>query len=280
VELLRTLLGGRVQVEAHVAPGTPPVLLDASELELALINLAINAKHAMPQGGKVSLDVRRIEQGEHAGCVALTFSDTGCGIAPAHLERVFEPFFTTKAVGSGTGLGLSQVQGLCVRAGGSVSIRSTPGTGTSVRLVFPALDGAVQPAQEGTAAGDAARELDADILLVEDNLEVASATMDLLRSAGGRITHCEHPAAALALLEGRAFDAVLSDIVMPGDMDGIEFARVLRQRQPDLPVLLMTGYAQRIPEAERLGVAVLPKPVEPAALAGRLRNMLQGSAAG
>jgi CheY-like chemotaxis protein len=250
------------------------VLLDPSELELALMNLAINAKHAMPEGGTVRLDVRPADDAS-APMVALTFSDTGTGIAPEHLPRVFEPFFTTKAMGVGTGLGLSQVQGLCVRAGGRVEIHSTPGAGTSVRLLFPALAPAEGAGPHADAAVDAMHDMEADVLLVEDNPEVAAATLALLRSLGCAVTHCEHPAAALALLEsGHGFDAVLSDVVMPGDMDGIEFARVLGERWPGLPVLLMTGYASRIAEAERLRIAVLPKPVDARLLARRLRELL------
>jgi CheY-like chemotaxis protein len=277
MELLRTLLGGRIRLAAHVAPGTPPVLVDPSELELALINLAINAKHAMKEVGTVTLDVRRAEQGSAAGWVVLSFSDTGCGIAAADLERVFEPFFTTKPVGVGTGLGLSQIQGLCARAGGRVEIDSTPGVGTTVRLLFPAMAAqAAQPAPAGVADATA-QPLDAEILLVEDNPEVASATLSLLRSLGCTTTHCEHATAALALLESRAgsIDAVVSDVVMPNGIDGIELARVLRERWPALPVLLMTGYADRIPEAELLGITVLPKPVDSAVLAAQLRRRLR-----
>jgi CheY-like chemotaxis protein len=274
-ELLRTLLGGRVRVEARVAPGTPCVLLDPSELELALMNLAINARHAMPEGGQVTLDVRPAAADTGAPMVVLTFSDTGTGIAPEHLARVFEPFFTTKAAGIGTGLGLSQVQGLCVRAGGRVEIHSTPGAGTSVQLFFPAMEAARAGEAHAEAANDAMQDLQAEVLLVEDNLEVAAATMALLRSLGCRAVHCEQPATALPLLEeGHRFDAVLSDVVMPGGMDGVEFARLLAQRWPALPVLLMTGYADRIPEAERLRLAVLPKPVDARVLALRLRELL------
>jgi signal transduction histidine kinase/CheY-like chemotaxis protein len=276
LELLRTLLGSRIRVEGEVVPGTAPVLLDESELELALINLAINAKHAMPAGGTVRLDVRPAAHG-----VALTFSDTGSGIAKADLERVFEPFFTTKPVGIGTGLGLSQVQGLCARAGGRVEIESTVGEGTSVRLLFPALAAQDAPAPAKAAAESALQVLDAEILLVEDHPEVASATIALLRSLGCRTIHCEEAADALALLErGGNVDAVLSDIVMPGALDGIAFARVLRERRPGLPVLLMTGYAERIDEAEALGITVVPKPVDAALLAARLRQMLRRAPAG
>jgi CheY-like chemotaxis protein len=229
----------------------------------------------MPEGGKVTLDVRPAAAGEGPPLVVLTFSDSGCGIAPEHLARVFEPFFTTKAAGVGTGLGLSQVQGLCVRAGGRVEIHSTPGAGTSVQLFFPALEGGREAAAPPEAANDAMRAIDAEVLLVEDNLEVAAATLALLRALGCRTVHCEQAEAALALLEaGRAFDAVVSDVVMPGSMDGIEFARVLGQRWPALPVLLLTGYADRIPEAERLRLAVLPKPVDARVLARHLREML------
>ena len=275
-ELLKTLLGRDVVLHTHVEPGTPAVLVDPSELELALMNLAINAKHAMPQGGKATLDVRATPAaGSAPAMVTVTFSDTGSGIAPADLARVFEPFFTTKGVGKGTGLGLSQVQGLCQRAGGSVEIASTPGVGTSVRLRFPAL--AADPAQApaGPAAADPVASIPARVLMVEDNLEVATATLDLLQVLGCRATHCERADQALALLApGHGFDLVLSDVVTPGAIDGIELARQVAAREPHLPVILMTGYAERIPEAERLRVRVLPKPFDAATLAAHLREML------
>jgi two-component system, NtrC family, sensor kinase len=275
LELLRTLLGGQVQVQAHVAPGTPAVLLDPSELELALINLAINAKHAMPDGGKVTLDARPAADADGSPMVALTFSDTGCGIAPENLQRVFEPFFTTKAVGVGTGLGLSQVQGLCVRAGGRIEIESTQGVGTSVRMLFPAMGAAPRSERQATPPVHAAGDLGADILLVEDNPEVAAATATLLHSLGCRVIHCDQAGKALELLQGgQRFDAVLTDIAMPGGMDGIEFARLAGELEPGLPLLLMTGYAERIAQAEALRLTVLPKPVDAGLLALHLRQML------
>jgi signal transduction histidine kinase len=259
VELCGPVLGKTIEVAVRVEPGTPALSIDRAELELSLINLAINARHAMPRGGRFEVVAVPFDG---AGLrIEIAVRDTGCGIDPAILPRVTEPFFSTRPSGEGTGLGLSQVNTMCQRAGGSLRIDSAPGQGTTVRLRFPAAREA-QPEPDAEAAPEASFAL--RVLLVEDNHEIAAATQLALESLGCTVQRCASADEALDRLRAAAGlpDAVLSDITMPGTMDGIGLARHLRQHYPALPVALMTGYAQRLADAEGLDIRVLPKPFD------------------
>lgn len=270
----------RVVVKVDVAPGTPPVEVDRSEFELAMLNLAVNARGAgarridiraepaidtlMPTAPGAPSAPRRVQ---------ITFTDDGAGMDEATRARAFEPFFTTRPAGEGTGLGLSQVYGMCAQAGGSVSLESGVGRGTTVRMRLPAAAG---EAPEGASASAAAPELHARVLVVDDDVEVARATVSVLESLGARATLADSAAAALAKLERATdFDVVLSDIVMPGNMNGIELARALQTLHPALPVLLMTGHTPDLEEARRVAAGVLPKPFTPTALATALRSVIE-----
>lgn len=273
-DLLRCVLGRQVVVVVQVAPDTCPVLVDPSELELALINVALNARDAMSGRGELRLraghpDTSSLADwaevapaldvaggGEAAtgqtphGWVEIAISDTGSGMDSELAATVFEPFFTTKPTGKGTGLGLSQVQGFCVQAGGAARIDSTPGVGTTVRMLLPAQSSASMPGHCGPDTDDAAASATdpgiagAKLLLVEDNTELAEVTAQLLRSHGAEVAHAPDAAQALKLLDRRGpVDLVLSDIVMPGPMDGLALARQLRREQPQLPVILISAYA-------------------------------------
>ena len=262
LELLRPLLGHAIEVSGDVAPDTGAIEVDPAELELAIINLAVNAKDAMPDGGRLTVTARNATEGTGSGepQVVIEVADTGTGIEPEVLERVFEPFFTTKPIGQGTGLGLSQVRALCQSAGGNARIQSRPGEGTRVSLYFRRVD---PPAvAEAGSRSAAAVNLDCRVLLVEDNLGVAQATQMLLESMGCSTTHVASGEAALKHVEAHArdIDIVLTDIVMPGSVDGIALATTLKSTHPDLPVLLMTGYAGRLEQAVRHDLEVLPKP--------------------
>jgi len=236
----------------------------------------VNARDAMPDGGEVRIRVHNV--GEF---VELAFSDTGAGIAPEDLERVFEPFFTTKPVGSGTGLGLSQVYGLCARAGGVALVESTLDQGTTVLLRFPGLDAAPDNEAVGRPASNRIERLGLRVLLVEDNGDVASATREVLEAAGCEVVHVPQAVmAAKVLADGPRVNIVLSDIVMPGGMDGIQLSEQLRLTHPRLPVVLMTGYAEKLGEAEAQGLVVLPKPFDPALLLSTLRDRMQVSQRG
>jgi signal transduction histidine kinase/ActR/RegA family two-component response regulator len=253
-EVMRSVLGQRIAVSAHVAADTRQVRVDAGELELALINLALNARDAMPSGGELRLRARNATRDEAEGLpgererayVLITVGDDGIGIEPAAAMRVFEPFFTTKPVGKGTGLGLSQVLGFCVQAGGTARLASTPGLGTTVSLLLPAADGCgtSSPDLLELAAAGVATLAGAHVLLVEDNEELANVTAALLQSHGLQVRRAADAAHALQLLAPpHDFDLVLSDVVMPGEMDGLMLARQLRREQPALPLVLVSGYS-------------------------------------
>ena len=277
-DLLRTTLGSRTVLTIEVDADTAPVRVDPSELELALINLAVNAKHAMVEAGRVHIHAGPLAApmpGEPLPGVQIRFTDSGSGIPPEAIGRVFEPFFTTKAPGVGSGLGLSQVYGLCVQAGGTARVESTVGQGTTVSLLFPAQSpSAAEAVEPGTAAPT---RLHGCVLLVEDNDDLAAAQEQLLRSVGldvlrvSRADRAEQQAQSATI----PFDVVLSDVMMPGPFDGIELAFRLRKSRPQLPVILLTGYAHQIEKAAEAGFVVLGKPVEPARLFAELAKALQ-----
>jgi CheY-like chemotaxis protein len=257
------------------------VTLDLAELELALLNLAINARDAMPKGGSLSIRARNATVSEMGGAdhsmVVIEVADTGSGIVPELLNKVFEPFFTTKAVGEGTGLGLSQVYGMCQRMNGRAEIASEVGVGTRVRLLLPAA-----PAQPQTdSVPDATLTfLDKSVLMVEDNEDVAASLLPILASIGCRVTHVDRTAKARKLLEeGMRPDIVLSDVVMPGDMDGVGLAQYIRKTWPQQQLLLMTGYAEQLDSIRSLGFDVLPKPCTPQMLHTALARLARNGTA-
>jgi len=271
--LVKPVLGAGIVLHCTVADDTPPIEVDPAELELALLNLAVNAKDAMPQEGHFLIEAGPLTPSEAEGgggaMVEISASDTGVGIESALLDKVFEPFFTTKPQGEGTGLGLSQVYGLCKRSGGQARIDSRPGAGTTVRLQFPAVQ--CLPASEAPQDQPSLVPLNCSVLIVEDNAELANALEPVLAAAGCEVLHADSAQSALALLDGgAAVDLVLSDIVMPGTHDGIALAEVLRSAYPALPVVLMTGYAHDLVRAERQHFEVLPKPCPPALLVSTL----------
>lgn len=266
-DLIMPVLGSHVQLDVQVAPDTAPVFLDMSELELALLNLSINARDAMPKGGALSIHVRnagrqRLGTQEEAEMVVVEVSDTGAGIAQDDLDKVFEPFFTTKPLGEGTGLGLSQVYGFCQGVGGHAEIDSEMGKGTRVRLYLPGT--APRPAPAEPAADASFKSLDMSLLVVEDNDEVAESLVPLLKSLGCTVTRVDRADKAIYLLEqGKRPDLVLSDVMMPGKLNGEGLARHIREHWPAQRVLLMTGYAEQLASISQLGFDVLPKPCTP-----------------
>jgi len=282
-ELIRVVLGKRCELTVRVEPGTAGIRVDSSELELALINLALNARDALPSGGHVRIeacnagaaDCAELPPGDY---VQLSVSDDGTGIDEAIADRVFEPFFTTKSVGKGTGLGLSQVHGFCAQAGGRAAIAGTRGIGTTVTLLLPAAG------DDGDAGGPVRAPLPegglygVHVLLVEDNPELADVTASLLDSLGCRVLRARSPEEALDLVgENRVLDVVLSDVVMPGDMDGIALARTLRERRPRLPVVLISGFSNALLDGH--GFPVLAKPCTPEELIFALRRAIDTPAA-
>ena len=280
-DLLQSTVGHGVNLHIEVAADAPPIRVDAGELELALINLATNARDAMDEQGTLRLLVsRRPPAGDDdPGRVEIRVTDTGAGIPPLLLAKVFEPFFTTKPPSKGTGLGLSQVHGFCLQAGGEASVESDTGRGTAVTMSFPPDGPGASPAEQAVAGGPADR-LAGRVLLVEDNAEVAAAHRELLEATGLAVDQASSGEEALRRLavETVPFDLVLSDIAMPGAVDGIQLAVRLKASRPGLPVVLLTGYATRVEDAERLGCRVLGKPVDPELLIAEIARVLRAEA--
>ncbi|MBV9997079.1 MAG: PAS domain S-box protein [Caulobacteraceae bacterium] len=249
-EILSRSLGETIQLSMDLPPALWPVELDPNELELALINLAVNARDAMPGGGNFTIAAQNVTlgggelDGDLAGeFVALTVADTGVGIPEDVLPKVFDPFFTTKQADQGTGLGLSQVYGFARQAGGAVKMQSTLGEGASVTLYLRRAARAAEPAADLAAEPVSAEGL---TLVVEDNPDVAEVTADLVQLLGYRVCLANNAEAALEALRKTAFDLVVSDVVMTGPMDGIGLAREIRQHHPELPVLLVSGYSKAL----------------------------------
>jgi signal transduction histidine kinase/ActR/RegA family two-component response regulator len=269
MDLIRPSLSAQVKAHCHVEPGTACVAVDPAEFELAIINLAVNAKDAMPAGGTLTIRAGNVQADELRGRpgVRIDVSDTGHGIPPEIVDKVFEPFFTTKEVGRGTGLGLSQVYGLADQAGGTARIRSALGQGTTVSILLPAAERGQE--RDATLPGLAGQRLDCDVLLVEDNGELAQAGRELLAQAGCRVRHVATGDEALAVLgQGPVPEVVLSDIRMPGGVDGLALAGRIRAAWPRVQVVLMTGYTAELGAARAAGLDVLSKPASPEQLLG------------
>jgi two-component system NtrC family sensor kinase len=291
--MLQSSLRGDIAVEIEVPDGTWPTHVDLSELELALLNLAVNARDAMSAGGSLTLSARNVTlcrpnaldlKGDY---VALDVRDTGSGIAPEVLNRVFEPFFTTKDIGKGTGLGLSQVYGFAQQAGGMATVESTPGRGTTVTLYLPRSTRPVDADEAGKAAGGAGtpvparRREPAHVLLVEDNAEVADVTQRLLEEEGYRVRWVADVTSAMGVLRQphEKIDVVFSDIVMPGGANGLDLARWVRQEHGDaLPIVLATGYSDKAQAATDEGFTLLRKPYDAAALYAAVAEALRAVA--
>jgi len=253
--LLRRAVGEAVGYKLKLRRGGARVIVDPAQFEAALLNLIVNARDAVAERGQtegavvtVQTQACSVEPGDvidlaPGDYVCVTVADTGAGMDDATMRRVFEPFFTTKAVGKGTGLGLSQVYGFARQSGGGVKITSTVGEGTEIRVYLPpapveedAPDVAPRRAQGSMKAGQT-------LLLVEDDTGVAAIAMDLLKGMGLEVEPAETGAEALALLEKKTFDVMLTDIVMPGGMTGVELARTCAERWPAMSIMLTSGYA-------------------------------------
>jgi CheY-like chemotaxis protein len=283
-EMLSRAVRGDIRLIVSMPEDLWPIECDVAELEIALMNLCVNARHAMPKGGLVRVEGRTctLEANGHpaplAGdFVALSVADTGTGIAPEDIKKVFEPFFTTKEVGKGTGLGLSQVYGFAQQTGGMATIDSKLGEGTTVTLYLPR---AKSEAAVETASGrQAVSRGTGAILVVEDDEDVAKVAKNLLKLIGYRAEHVPDGATALAvLLSGQKFDLVFSDIIMPGGMSGLDMARKVRQHFRGLPVLLTSGYARATGEVFREGFDIIAKPYSADSLAEALRRTIAKAA--
>ena len=276
-EILQRSLRGDVNVEMAFDDDLWPIEVDPGELELAILNICVNSRDAMPNGGTISIDARN-----ESDNVVLSFTDTGAGMSKEVLARVFEPFFTTKEVGKGSGLGLAQVYAFVGQSNGSAAVESESGRGTMVSLTFPGsrkpID-AVATVAKPQQPADVFRLKEAGmlghVLLVEDDRSVAALTMEVLDSIGYSVTHVSSAAAALGTLaHSGTIDVVLSDVMMPGGMNGVDLAREIRRRRADLPVMLATGYIEVARGAVTEGFQVLVKPYQPEALAQALASLV------
>lgn len=268
VDFARATIGARIEVQLVVNDGAPPILVNPSELEAAMLNLIVNARDAMPEAGTVQVRAARLRlppanpyQLPHGLYAELTVTDAGTGIPADVLPHVFDPFFTTKQAGKGTGLGLAQVYGFANRQGGTARITSEQGKGTTVQIILPAAAPGMgvhsddtQPVTSTARGGS--------VLVVDDNKAVADGSRALLEQLGYVVATAESADEALELLTAGKFRPaiVLSDIVMPGSMDGIGLARVLRQRFPRIHVLLATGFSRDDSEALQAEFHILSKP--------------------
>jgi PAS domain S-box-containing protein len=288
-ELLHRSLGETVEVEVVLSPSLWRAEIDPNALENAILNLAVNARDAIPEGGKLTIETANthLDRGYVAQnpelaagqYVSISVSDTGHGMAPEVVERVFEPFFTTKEVGKGTGLGLSMVYGFVKQSGGHVKLYSEPGEGTTVRLYLPRLIG--EAAEEGEPPPPPApeRARAETILVCEDDPEVRAFSAEVLRDLGYVVREAVDGPSALRLLErddGRV-DLLFTDVVLPGGMTGSVLAEQARRARPGVKVLFTTGYARNaIVHHGRLdpGVELITKPFSYTDLAGRIRDLL------
>lgn len=267
-ELLDRSLRGDVHVEFDFPDSLWPVEVDPGELELVILNLAVNARDAMPNGGTILVRGENLPDpngGQTAGdYVRLSVVDTGEGMAPEILPRVFEPFFTTKDIGKGSGLGLAQVHGFATQSRGTVRIKSEEGRGTTIELYLPRSFNV--PSKERHLIDlnwvRPKKTNHGRVLLVEDDDEVAALVSEMLGQLGYDVTRAASGAAALgALADGRSVDLIFSDIMMPGGMNGVELAREIKRRRSDIPVLLTSGYSEAaVRDAEAAGIQILPKP--------------------
>jgi CheY-like chemotaxis protein len=283
-DLLARAQRGDIEIRMELAPDTWPVVIDPGEFELAILNLCVNARDAMDCGGTIRITTDNVTEHGEGGLtgdfVRLSVEDTGCGMPPEVLSRVFEPFFTTKGVGKGTGLGMPQVYGFVQQSGGRLALKSEVGNGTVVTLLLPRSQQRPAGAFDGLETPDLPENMvrQGHVLLVEDDPEVAALTREMLLELGFTVVHAGGPAAALgALANGRPIDFVISDIVLPGGMNGLELAREIRRRHPALKVVLTTGYSEATGSMDGEEFALLMKPYSVEGLCEALSARLEGS---
>jgi PAS domain S-box-containing protein len=291
IDKMRTLLshtiGPRISIETRLDEEAGFGCCDANQLENAVLNLAINARDAMPDGGTLTIETGRISIGpgrelEPGDYVCVCVSDTGHGMPPQVAARAMEPFYSTKPMGKGTGLGLAQVYGIAQQSGGTVRIESAEGRGTKIRILLPATDAPAPTAGAGTVAGEAHGTTAAavTILVIDDDEDVRAFLADSLEALGHRVVSAASGAEGLELLDDKGVDLALIDYAMPG-MNGAEVARAARAARPDLPILFVTGYAETGQLEGALGpdAPVLRKPFTIADLAAAVQARLTGEKA-
>jgi two-component system NtrC family sensor kinase len=280
-EILRQSIPGDIEIELKAPQQKIPVRIDPDEFEIALLNLTLNSRDAMLDGGRITISVKTGKLDENSGPNGLTgefamvsFSDTGSGIADDIRDRIFEPFFTTKKVDRGTGLGLSQVYGFVQQSKGAITVTSRPETGTTFELFLPCCDDALQA--ESKAVDDTPPLVkSATVLLVEDHPDVSAVGSDYVEQCGFKVVCAASAEVAVDILNQRSdIDLVFSDIVMPG-MSGLELGRLIREHHPETPVVLASGYSDRAAVAVAEGFTLLQKPYSLEALRRSLAEAMQ-----
>jgi signal transduction histidine kinase/CheY-like chemotaxis protein len=277
-DLLAKSINSGIRIEKQLPPGLPMALADANQIELALLNLAINARDAMPEGGTLSIGIREevltnpSKELEHGCYLVLAVSDTGHGMSKDTLDRAVEPFFSTKELGKGTGLGLSMIHGLAVQLQGTLKLTSSPDVGTTAELWLP---GTTRPAEKVTdhalpTISNGTEQL--RVLMVDDDALIAMSSVDMLEDLGHVVTEANSGAAALTLLEaGQEFDLMITDYSMPG-MNGAELGREARKLYPKLPILVASGYAE-LPPGAGTDLPRLGKPYSQSQLATEIARL-------
>jgi len=272
--LMRQAVGEAVTIDLQLGDEGLNTHVDATQLETALLNLAVNARDAMPEGGRLVIATRREPGPRDQGYVAIEVRDDGVGMSEEVRQRVFEPFFTTKDVGKGSGLGLSQVYGFVSQSDGEVRLESAPGEGTTFLLLLPASTAPAEPArrERSTAAVVGGAE---KILLVEDDPTVLALTLDVLTGLGYRVSTATNASEALEVLQGDPdLELLFTDVVMPGGVSGLSLARTARELRPTMRVLLTSGFVGENRAIDGREFPLLDKPYETAVLATTLRKLL------
>ena len=276
IDLLERSLGPRIALRLDIPENLPPARVDANQLELAILNLAINSRDAMPDGGSIDIKITECRSSGDAtlqpgGYLKVSVIDTGRGMTPDILKKAIEPFFSSKPLGKGTGLGLSMVHGLAVQLGGALQLTSTVGKGTTATLILPVATAAVELATPAPVAPKVNRS--AVILYVDDDPLIAMSTMEMLEDLGHRVIGANSGLSALDIIKSeQQIDLMMTDHVMPG-MTGIELAAASREVRPSLPILLATGYAD-LPEGAQPELPRLAKPYHQDQLRDRLDQLL------
>jgi CheY-like chemotaxis protein len=287
VELLRRSLGEMVDFEVRLSEGLPLIMADPGQVENALLNLAINARDAMPNGGRLVIETARAEIDKDCAAayadlvpgryITLAVTDTGTGMTPEVRQRAFEPFYTTKGPGVGSGLGLSMVYGFVKQSGGHVQLHSELGHGTTVRLYLPEHAGDASAVAESASASIERAPSGKTVLVVEDDQRVRRVSVRRLKELGYAVIEADSGSSALLVLDHKApIDVLFTDIVMTGGMTGIDLAHEARRRRPELKVLFTSGYAE--PAAVKVGmlttnVSWLGKPYNINELDAKLREL-------
>lgn len=277
-DLLTRSIDSKIEIEKHLPERLPPALVDGNQIELALLNLAINARDAMPDGGRLSISLRQASLAADTGALrageylVLSVADTGHGMDQDTLAKAIDPFFSTKGPGKGTGLGLSMIHGLAVQLDGALRLESEPGKGTTAELWLPITLDAVEEKVAEAPSIVSESKTSLRVLMVDDDALIAMSSVDMLEDLGHVVTEANSGAAALALLEaGHVFDLMITDYSMPG-MNGAELGRAARELVPDLPILVASGYAE-LPSGVGIDLPRLGKPYTQAQLATEIGKL-------